>query len=802
MLLSGIARRFVGGVFLIAAGSAWSAVSVQQTAEPGRDVLPAVPAPFSGSLEPTEEGSTLYYPRALTAPEGAPNVLLVMTDDVGFGASSTFGGPVPTPSLDRLAEAGLRYNRFHTTGICSPTRAALLTGRNHHAVGSGFLADVASPYPGYTARIPRSAATIARILRDNGYNTAMFGKDHNVPTVDRSPSGPFEHWPTGRGFETFFGFVAGDTNQWRPALFDGISPVDDTGREEGYLLDEELVDRAINWLHNQQASSPGKPFFMYYAPGSAHAPLQAPADWIARFRGRFDGGWDRARESILARQKELGVVPADTRLADRPAEIPAWEELSPVERRVYARYMEVFAAMLAYQDAQFGRLTAELERMGLAENTLVIYIQGDNGSSGEGGHAGTLNELAHLSGEIWELPVDIDWLDQNIDILGGPDTYLGYPVGWAFATSTPFPWVKQIASHLGGVRNGLVVSWPAGIEHPGDLRPQYHHVIDVLPTILEAAGIPAPETVDGVPQQPIDGTSMLYSFNAAGAPSERPTQYYEILGNRGIYHEGWLANTRPRNMPWQIAQVRAGGDVSSYTWELYNLDEDFSQSHDLAAQRPEKLTEMQALFDREARRHQVYPIHDTGAMARVQKLMAVPGAPSMFTPRKTIWGPDVHMTLATAPPIFTLPFTLQADIEVPDGAAEGVIMAAGSRFGGWSFYLDAGVPVAVASVSPLPGGASRIAAAKPLSAGRHTLRYELGPTGELSILVDGQRQGSGRVERLPRMLAGGGETFDTGRDSNAPVSLDYTDEGVFTGTIHRIDVAESIPQRPGQGGGS
>jgi arylsulfatase len=780
-----------------AAGALWGLLCLAGPAAaedlPGRLSLPAVPTPFEGNLNAVEEGSTPWYPVSQRAPEGAPNVLLVMTDDVGFGAASTFGGPVPTPSLDRLAANGLRYNRFHTTAICSPTRAALLTGRNHHAIGTGFLADVASPYPGYTTRIPRSAATVARILRDNGYNTAMFGKDHNVPTADRSPAGPYEHWPTGRGFEHFYGFVAGDTNQWRPALFDGTTPVDGRHRPDDYLLDEELVDHAITWLHNQQAAAPGKPFFMYYAPGTAHAPLQAPQDWIARFKGQFDHGWDVERERILARQKAAGIVPENTRLAARPAEIPAWDSQSPAEQAIYARHMEVFAAMLSYQDAQFGRLVNELERMGLADNTLVLFIQGDNGGSGEGGHHGTLNELAHLSGE--ELVPATDWLLDNLDILGGPDTYMGFPVGWAFATSTPFPWVKQIASHLGGVRNGLVVSWPGRIEQAGGVRPQYHHVIDVVPTILEATGIPAPETVDGVAQQAIDGKSMLYSFDNADAPSRRTTQYYEILGNRGIYHEGWLANTVPRNMPWEIARVRAGSDVTSYEWELYNLQEDYSQSNNLAAKHPEKLQDMQAVFDAEARRYQVYPVHDTGAMARMTKVMRMPGASFGFTPRKTLWGPDIRLSLAAAPPIFMLPFGIDADIEVPEGGANGVIVAAGSYFGGWSFYLDEGVPVAVAAVSPQPGGEARVAATEPLPAGRHKLRFEFSAAGELTILVNGEERAKGPVERKPPIMAGGGETFDTGRDSNDPVSRDYADEGVFTGTIHRIDVAVMFPRQ-------
>ncbi len=761
---------------------------------PARTALPAVPAAFEGELTPTEDGSTPYVPVRLQAPEGAPNVILVLTDDVGFAAASTFGGPVPTPNLDTLAERGLRYNQFHTTGICSPTRAALLTGRNHHAVGVGMLADLGSPYPGYTSRIPHSAATIARILRDNGYNTAMFGKDHNVPSADRSPAGPFEQWPTARGFEHFYGFVAGDTNQWNPALFDGITPVDGRGRPDNYILDRDLIDNAIAWLHNQQGAAPGKPFFMYYAPGSAHAPLQAPAEWIARFRGQFDDGWDVERERILARQVAMGIVPEGTRLAPRPKEIAAWDSLSADEKIVYARYMEVFAGMLAFQDAQFGRLMRELERMGIADNTLVMFIEGDNGGSGEGGNHGTLNELAHLSSVDGEFKVETSWLAQHLDILGGRDTYLGFPVGWAFATTTPFPWVKQIASHLGGVRNGLVVSWPDGIAPRGEVRSQYHHVIDILPTVLDATGIPAPATVDGVAQQQLDGASMAYSFGDGDAPSPRHTQYYEILANRGIYHDGWLANTTPRNMPWDIAQVREGSNTGTYEWELYNIAEDFSQTNNLAAAEPQRLAQMQQRFDEEARKYQVYPIHDTGGMERAQKMMKVPGANFEFTMKKSLWGPDIHLSMFAAPPIFMMPFSVEAQITVPEGGADGVMLAAGSFFGGWSFYLEDGVPAATAAVSPLPGGSSTILADRELPAGAHTVGYEFnteGRGGELRITVDGEEWARGTVTQRPRIMAGGGETVDTGRDSNTPVTRAYGDEGLFTGEIHRIDIAAS-----------
>jgi arylsulfatase A-like enzyme len=762
-------------------------------------ILPRPQVVFTGTLEPTEAASTAVFPVPFKAPQGAPNILLIMTDDVGFASASTFGGPVPTPNLDRLAAQGLRYNRFHTTGICSPTRAALLTGRNHHAVGTGIVVELESPYPGYTQRIPPSAATVARILRDNGYNTSMFGKDHNVPARERSPSGPFDQWPTGRGFEYFYGFVAGDTDQWQPALYRGISPVDGSNRPDDYILDKDLADQAIKWIHNQQAVTPDKPFFIYYAPGSAHAPHQAPVDWIARFRGVFDHGWDREREIILARQKQMGVVPPDTVLSARPEIIPAWDSLSPDEQKVYARYMEVYAAQLAYQDAQFGRLLDEIERMGIADNTLVVFIEGDNGSSAEGGIGGSMNELADLSAPDSGYGVDVQWLARNLDILGGPDSYQGYPAGWTLATSTPFPWFKQHGSHLGGVRNGLVVSWPARIEQPGGLRSQYHHVIDIMPTLLEAAQVAAPTAVDGVEQQPIDGKSMLYSFESPDAPSTRGTQYYEVAGNRGIYHDGWLASTTPRNMPWNIAKVRASSDVTTYPWELYDLRSDFSQSRNLAAQQPEKLQQLQAVFDTEARRNNVYPIQDSGGQARVMKMMMAAGT---FTSEYVFWGPDIQLQMTVAPPIYSLPFSIEAQIEVPRQGGSGVIVAAGSYFSGWSFYLQDGKPVAYAAVSPLPlpGMQSRIEAPASLSAGAHTLRFDFdieGEGGTLAISVDGAEVARGPVAKRPHILAGNGEFFDTGRDSNDPVSRDYQREGVFNGKINKVQVKLKMPAMSG-----
>jgi len=733
---------------------------------------------------------------AAQAPEGAPNILLVMTDDVGFASATTFGGSVPTPNLDQLAQRGLLYNRFHTTALCSPTRAALLTGRNHHAVGSGTLVDIPTPYPGYTAHIPPTAATLARVLRDAGFSTAMFGKDHNIPQRERSPAGPFDQWPTRRGFDFFYGIIAGDSDQWQPALYQGTSPVDDANRPETYLLDEELADKAINWIHNQKAAAPDKPFFIYYAPGSAHAPHQAPINWVERFRGKFDHGWDVERERILERQKAMGVVPDGTSLATRPQQVPAWETLTQEQRKVYARFMEVFAAQLSYQDAQFGRIMDELERMGIADSTLVLFIEGDNGASGEGSSTGTVNEIMDIS--TGSHGIDVQWLANHLEVLGGPDTYQGYQTGWAFAMDTPFPWFKQLASHLGGVRNGLVVSWPEVIRQQGQVRSQYHHVIDVMPTLLEAANVEAPQRVDGIEQQTIDGISMVYSFGDGDAPSKRQTQYYEIHGNRGIYHDGWLANTTPRNMPWNMPMQRPT-DTSTYTWELYDLREDFSQSNNIANAHPGKLKEMQAIFDREARKYNVYPLQDAGGQVRGRALVDRTGNRSRM--RYTYWGKDIYLQFGVAPPVFHLPFTLEADVDVGAGGGEGVIAAAGSKFGGWSFYLQQGYPVAYASVSglPLPGAQSRVAASRRLSPGRHHIEYDFavagGPGGTLTISVDGEEVASGPIATRPRMLAGGGESFDTGRDTNVPVSPDYQREGIFTGRINKVEINFKIPSQ-------
>ena len=762
--------------------SALAALSLASAAgAQDRTVLPAPEQPFAGTIGETWKNSKPAMPKRVQAPAGAPNVLLILTDDVGFAAASTFGGPVPTPNLDRLARRGLLYNRFHTTAMCSPTRAALLTGRNHHAVSTGLITDLTTGYPGYWAEMPRSAATVAEVLRLNGWNTGFFGKHHNVPGGQTSAAGPFDLWPTGLGFEYFYGFIGGDTNQWRPNLYRGISPVERRHHPET-TLDADLATDLIHWLHNQQAAAPDKPFFAYLAPGSAHAPHQAPADWIAKFKGRFDAGWDALREQSVARQKALRLVPADTMLTPRPAAIPAWDALSDDERRVHARMMEVFAGMLAYQDAEIGRVLDELDRMGESDNTLVLFIEGDNGASAEGGPAGDSNEIGKLANNV---PEDTGWLLRAMPDMGGPDSYQIFSAGWAWATNAPFPWTKQVASHLGGIRNGLVVSWPKGIAARGT-RSQFTHVTDIMPTILEAAGLPLPTRVNGADQQRVDGVSMVYSFADAAAPERHRTQYFELLGNRGIYADGWFANTTPKRAPWDPRPVE--GLPTDYDWELYDLRTDFSQSRNVAAVNPAKLAELQTLWKREAQANKVLPLDDRFGMARVM----AGGIPPMRG-KSVFWGAGISVAQAVAPPINVRSFSITADIVVPKAGGEGAVVASGSRFGGWSFFLDRGRPVAVHAFSQQPQHQYRIAAKDRLPAGPVQLRFDFdyargpGQGGTLRISANGREMASGTVDRTILVAAGLGETFDIGRDTGAPV-IDYRRSDVFNGTISKVEV--------------
>lgn len=763
----------------------WSAAWATAPQDGDSAVVLPYPAPaFAGTMHRTQAQSRPDFPRHLRAPQGAPNVLLVMTDDVGFAAASTFGGATPTPSLDRLADQGLRYSRFHTTAMCSPTRAALLTGRNHHAVGTGVVQDLATGYPGYSGHMPRSAASIARILTLNGYNTAMFGKHHNVEPAAVSASGPFDQWPTGLGFEYFYGFVAAETNQFSPALYRGTTPVE---APAGEMLDQILVNDAINWVHNQQAAAPDKPFFIYLAPGTAHAPHQAPADWIARFRGQFDAGWDVLREQIFARQQALGVVPADAVLTARPQSIPPWDEVSPAMKQVSARMMEVYAGMLAYQDAQFGRLLDELERIGQLDNTLVIFIEGDNGASAEGRLYGSMNPMGGFANNVVETEAE---LLASIDELGGPRSAANWGAGWAWMTNTPFQWTKQIASHLGGTRNGLVLSWPQGIQGRG-VRSQFHHVIDIAPTILEAAGIAQPDEVLGVPQQRVDGVSMVYSFADPQAAERRHTQYFEMMGNHAIYHEGWLASTRPTRRTWEQG-VRAydAADPSQYQWELYDLRSDFSQARDLAASNPDKLAELRTVFDREARANNVYPLDDRLNLARFAEAAAA-GLP----PRQeyVYWGKDIIVP-ENAGPRFRGSFRLSAEIDATVGKAEGVLAALGSHFAGWSFYLKEGRPVVVMAGSQQAERTYRVAASKAVPAGVSTVTYEfdsegVGKGGVMRISINGQQVAEGRIEQTIIRTVEMSDTFDIGLDSSTTVTDDYPGNGRFQAELRKLTVS-------------
>lgn len=772
-------------MFLVVALGLGDSPLIAAEPEPDRTVLP-VSSSRQARIGTELADSQPAFALPVRAPSEAPNVLLVMSDDVGFGVASTFGGPVPTPALDRLARRGLTYNRFHTTAMCSPTRAALLTGRNHHAVGHGAVADLATGYPGYDAVLPRSAATVAEILRLNGFSTALFGKHHNQPYNQMSQAGPFDLWPSGLGFEYFFGFLGGDTNQWHPTLYRNNVPVDASQRPD-LLLDQELADEAIRWLHNQKAAEPDKPFFLYYAQGSAHAPHAAPEEWIERFKGQFDQGWDALREESFARQRAAGVIPASAELTPRPDNIPAWDSLSREEQRIHARMMEVYAAMVAYQDQQFGRLIDELERMGELDNTLVLFIEGDNGGSAEGGVGGTTNELAHMVNGLVETPA---MMTRLLPDMGGPRTYMLYSVGWAWATDTPFQWTKQIASHLGGTRNGLVVAWPQGIE-PAEEGPrsQYHHVIDIAPTILDVVGLPQPEVVHGVTQQPVDGISMRYSFADPDAPGRRLTQYYEMLGHRGIYHQGWQANTVPPAGPWEADDLPAPED---YEWELYHLDEDYSQARNLAREHPERLRELQALWLQEAERNQVLPLDNRNDHRRVRA-----GYPSPNADRRqfTYWGPDISVPTANAPMWAGRPFSITADVTLPKGRHSGPILAHGSWFGGWAFYLNRGRLAAVSAVSHYPEHHYRVMARKRAPAGRATVRFDFEPDerqpgqgGTLRISIDGEEVASGHIERTIIIPAGLGETFDIGVDTGAPVTEDYPVQARFAGEIHRVEV--------------
>ncbi|MCJ2185616.1 arylsulfatase [Novosphingobium beihaiensis] len=749
-------------------------------AQADRTVLPIPRAPFTGTMADNVLDATPSPSAPVRAPQGAPNVLLFMSDDVGFAMSSAFGGPVPTPNFDRLARTGERFNRFNTTGICSPSRAALLTGRNHHNAGVGWLSDLSTGFPGYNGRMQPDTATVAQILRLNGYNTAMFGKHHNIPAQERSEAGPFDAWPTGLGFEYFFGFPNGDSDQYSPELYRGISRVG-PGDGEGKMLDERLADDLIRWVHNQQAGAPGKPFLAYLAPGSAHAPHQVPPEWIARFKGQFDQGWDAMRIETWRRQLSMGIIPKGTKLTPRPTEIPAWDTLSPQEKAFHARTMEVAAAQLAFQDAQLGRVIDELQRMGLLNNTLVAVVLGDNGASGEAGPEGTIDELRGMD----HIPERKAWMLANIDKLGGPETYENYSVGWAWAMNTPFRWVKQYADMLGGIRNGMILNWAGHVADPGSICGEFSHLIDITPTILDAARLPAPKEVLGTMQKPMDGTSLLPALQTCEADKPR-TQYFEIGGKMGLYHDGWFLSGEDGRTSWE--NVPPGGPKPKITWTLYNLDKDFSQSTDLSAQYPKRLETMKALFHKEGEKNNVFPIDHRFGMARAMAVMHP-------DPRKhfDFWGKDVSIPAVGGPVLMARPFTLKADLRLDSAQASGAVVALGSWFGGWSLYLDQGHPAFVWARSTDPQETFRVVSDKTLPQGASTLtlRFQTQkPGGPAQIVLNADGQDYARLDVPVNYFqpAGNGESLDVGRDLGVPVTKYRTPHGQIEGDVPHVTI--------------
>jgi arylsulfatase A-like enzyme len=761
--------------------AALALATASQALAQDRTVLPISPPPFAGSIADQVLDSTPGSAQRVRAPQGAPNVLLFMSDDVGFAMSSAFGGPVPTPNFQRLANAGERFNRFHTTGICSPSRAALLTGRNHHNAGVGWLSDISSPYPGYGGRILPETATIAQILRLNGYNTAMFGKHHNVPAEERSEAGPFDAWPTNLGFEYYFGFPYGDSDQYSPDLYRGTVRVDpDEGA--GKLLDQRLAEDIIRWVHNQKAGAPDKPFLIYYAPGSTHAPHQAPPEFIARFKGRFDMGWDKVREETWRRQLVMGIIPKGTALTPRPAEIPTWDSLSPAQKAFAARTMEDAAAQLAFQDEQFGRVIDELSRMGELDHTLVAVSLGDNGASGEAGPPGTINELRGMR----QPPEREAWMTSQIDKLGGPMTYENYPIGWAWAMNTPLRWVKQYASMLGGIRNGMILSWPGHVAHPGSVCSEFSHLIDLAPTILDAAHLPAPREVLGTVQKPMDGQSLLPSLASCQAAKPR-TQYFEMTGKIGLYHDGWFLSGEDGRTSWE--NLPPTGPRPQITWTLYDLTKDWSQSTDLSAEEPAQLEAMKALFRREAAANNVFPLDHRFGAAR-----STPTALGTGLKHYEYWGKDISVpALGTAPFLAARSFTLEADLVLDKPDASGAVVAWGSRFGGWSLYLDHGHPAFAWAQSTDPQEMAQGRAEKALPIGKVRLRMRFavpkpGAPAEVILSVGDDELARVKLPGSMLMPAGGGETLDIGRDLGVPVTDYATPHGQLEGDVTHVGI--------------
>ena len=766
-------------------------VTAQETA-PASEVLSTdrtiLPIP-----EPQYPHSTVLDVRNATppprfevkAPTNAPNVLIVLIDDMGFGQSSAFGGPIKMPTVDRLADSGLRYNEFHTTALCSPTRTALLSGRNHHMNNMGSITETATAFPGQTGQRPESVAPLAMMLRYNGYSTAAFGKNHETAAWEVSPSGPTDRWPTRSGFDKFYGFMGGETNQWAPAIYDGMTKIE-TPKDPNYHFMTDMTNQAVKWMQSVKSLTPDKPFFIYFAPGATHAPHHVPKEWIAKYKGKFDQGWDKLREETLARQIKLGVVPAGTKLAPKPEAIKDWDKLSADEKKLFSRQMEVFAGFGEYTDTEIGRLVDAIADMGQLDNTLVFYILGDNGASAEGGMNGMFNEMTYFNG-VQETVQDVL---KHYDELGGPNTYSHYAAGWAVAGNTPFMWTKQVASNYGGTRNGMVVHWPKGVKNKGEIRSQWRHVIDIAPTILESAGLPEPKMVNGVPQTPIEGVSMLNSFNDAKARDNHLTQYFEIFGNRAIYHDGWLAGAVHR-AAWEF---KPRATLENDIWELYDTRTDFSLANDLAKQNPTKLKEMQDLFMKEAEKYNVLPIDDR-TLERVNA--ALVGRPDLMAGRTSLSVYEGMIGMSENVFINTKnrSHTITAEVNIPKGGAKGVILAQAGRFGGWSLYLKDSKPTYTYNFLGLQR--FTITAKQAVAAGKAVLRYEfaydgggLAKGGVGTIFVNDKKVAEGRIERTQPMIFSADEGADVGEDGETPVTENY---GIpapykFTGKINKVTI--------------
>ncbi|HEX4485415.1 MAG TPA: arylsulfatase [Terriglobales bacterium] len=753
--------------------------------------IPAPPLKFGGVIKEDVKDSKTWWPPRVVPPKGAPNVLLIMTDDQGYGVPGTFGGVIPTPSLDRIAKTGLRYTQFCSTALCSPTRAALITGRNHHSDGFGVITELSTGYPGYNSIIGPDNATIGNILQGNGYATSWFGKNHNTPSFQYSVSGPFDQWPSGMGFQYFYGFNGGETDQWTPYLWKDHTQISPWIGHPGYNLTTDLADQAVDYLKTLNAESPDQPFFLYYVPGGSHSPHQPTQEWIDKFHGKFDMGWNKMREEIFANQKRLGVVPAGAKLTEWPDSLPKWGTLSADEKKLFARQAEVYAAYTAYTDYEIGRVIQQVEDMGKLDNTLIIYIDGDNGTSPEGTLVGTPNQWRSYNG-ILDSPIAEQM--KFYDAWGSSATYPHMAVAWSWAFDTPFRWTKQIASHFGGTRQGLAISWPGHIKDVGGIRTQFHHIIDIVPTILEAAGIPAPEEVNGIKQKPIEGVSMAYTFTKPDAPSTRKTQYFEMIANRGIYHDGWYACTTPPHGPWILnAPLPSPTD---YKWELYDLTKDYTQANDLATKMPDKLKELQKVFEVEAKKYQVYPLNnDTFARALAPRPSATAGK-TVFTYSGVRPGIDSGI----APQYLARSYTITAEVDVPEGGGDGMIVTEGGRFGGFGLYILKGKPVFDYNMLSL--AQYRWASPDALTAGKHTIVYDFtydgpgiakGGTGVLK--VDGKEVDKHKQPNSIAFLEVSDETFDVGVDTRSGVNDDdYQVPFAFTGRIDKLTFKMGRPQ--------